>query len=368
MKVLFVCNEVSLRNGWGVINYYTILEAVKAGLEVHVLTDDSQSNLPLSGVTYHPVLFGIGQGKKSLWKVLKSFFYIKKLIVNQSFDVIHVLVEPYLIYFSLLKHKNIVLSLVGTYSLSIIKDSSLRLFYKLALKNIRRFLSISHYTGDTFNKYLNRKYEYHVVPLGVDVSLFNTLGQTGTKELSFTFVGHLKERKGLVYAIKAVSLIKDKYPSLRLYVIGLDNNEYALQCKELVKSLNCEGNVLFEGFIKQDQLMSYYGKSLCNILPSVNAETGAFEGFGLIHLEANASSILTIGSKNCGNESAIIEGVTGFLVEQKNFNELADRMENVIKIYLDGQYSEYAKNCYQFALKNSWSNYFSVTRNYYDLE
>ena len=51
----------------------------------------------------------------------------------------------------------------------------------------------------------------------------------------------------------------------------------------------------------------------------------AFEGFGLVFLEANAKGMPCIGSINCGAEEAILNGKTGYIVDPYNFKEVAQK-------------------------------------------
>ena len=366
MKILYVCNEVTKRNGWGVINFHTIKGAIESGHEVHVLTEVDAPSLIIAGVKYYPMLFDIGGIRQNPMQFIKSFFKLRNLLKSENYDVVHILVEPYLLYFSILNHPNIVLSLVGTYAISIFKDSALSTLYKRALAKVHRLLAISDYTAAYFRKNVTDAYPIFVVPLGVDMGVFNfRYDPNHMKKQWFTLVGQLKERKGVKVAIKAIANLKERYPEIKLHIIGADNGNYAKSCKALVEELGVSGQVEFTGALSQASLVDFYHNSIGNVLPSVNAEDGSFEGFGLIHLEANACSILTIGSKDCGNESAIKEGISGFLAEQNDDKSLSQCMEKIIKIHIDGDYEQYAHKCYQYAVQNSWDNYFKTVCNQY---
>jgi len=366
MKILYICNEISKSNGWSVINYYTVKGALDAGHEVHVLTEINGQNLKLPGLKIHNFLFEAGAARKNILGLVKSFFQIQKLLKKNSYDIVHILVEPYLFYFSVLNHPRIVFSLVGTYAISIFKDSAFKALYLKALSKVHTFLAISQYTADFFAKTVFSPPSIHVVPLGVDMSVFNLpYDKNNEKEIAFTFVGHLKQRKGLGFAIEAINRLKQNHPAIKLYVVGSDKGHYSDNCKSRVKELGLESNVLFLGFKSHQEIAELYQKCVGNVLPSVNATDGAFEGFGLIHLEANACSILTIGSNNCGNESAIKDGQTGFLAQQQDFQDLSKKMEEVIQIYLSGNYEKYAHLCYEHAKTNNWKNYFSSIQQYY---
>lgn len=366
MKILYLCNEITLRNGWGVINYYTVQNAADQGHDVTVLTEVGAPNLPLNNVKTIPSLFRIGYTLAEYKILLKSLLQIRKLIKEEKYDAIHILVEPYLIYFYLLNHKNIVLNLVGTYAITIFQNSRLAPLYRKALNKVHRLVAISQYTADFFKEHVSNKKEIEVVPLGVDTDTFNIkFDQATPKQPWFTLVGHIKARKGVKYAIEAIKALKQHYPDVTLNVVGSLDGKYATECKSMVEAEGLQENVKFLGVQERSKILELYTQSIGNILPSVNADDGSFEGFGLIHLEANACSILTIGSENCGNESAIVHGETGFLAKQRDSEDLAKWMSQIIEIYRKGEYEAYAKKCYSYALTQDWKNYFQQMQKLY---
>jgi glycosyltransferase involved in cell wall biosynthesis len=56
-----------------------------------------------------------------------------------------------------------------------------------------------------------------------------------------------------------------------------------------------------------------------------------FEGFGLVHVEANACGTLTIGTRNCGNEDAILED-NGLVVDYGDDNALSQGIIDALTI------------------------------------
>jgi glycosyltransferase involved in cell wall biosynthesis len=195
--------------------------------------------------------------------------------------------------------------------------------------------------------------------LGVDNDLYGSQEKTEnkSKEEAFCFVGEIKPRKGLLYAIKAIEKLKDTYPDIRLYVLGKEQfGEYSNACRNYVSEKNLKDNVIFIGYIPNDKKKQYYHRCIANVLPSVN-ENNYFEGFGLIHLEANAAGIPSIGSKNCGNESAIRDGINGFLCAQKDVDTLYDRMRYILSIKDREEYHRFCERCKEYAQKNDWKNY-----------
>ena len=95
----------------------------------------------------------------------------------------------------------------------------------------------------------------------------------------------------------------------------------------MVKRENLEDVVHFCGYIPPEELPLYY--SLCDvyIMPSRELrDRGDTEGFGITYLEANACEKPVVGGRSGGVEDAIVDGVTGFLVDPLNSEDIADAL------------------------------------------
>ncbi|MEM8713857.1 MAG: glycosyltransferase, partial [Planctomycetota bacterium] len=83
----------------------------------------------------------------------------------------------------------------------------------------------------------------------------------------------------------------------------------------------------------------------------VTASDGGFEGFGIVYLEAAASGTPAIGSLDSGAEDAIVDGVSGLLVEQK-----PDAIHAALSALLDdeGLRKELEAGGLEHAARSSW--------------
>jgi glycosyltransferase involved in cell wall biosynthesis len=359
LKILYFCNAVNRKNGWCVINYYCCREAVESGHEVLALTSVDAANDPIEGVKFYPILFPVGGLRQNILLGFRSFFQVGQVIKKENPDLVHVLVEPYLLYLGLIRAKRLVLTIVGTFAVSIFKDSGIKFFYWRALSRVKKIISISDYTADVFRKSVSSKNEIVTVPLGVDFEAFRKREESKQREILFCFVGHIKPRKGLIFLLEAMAKIGKQYPEAKLSIVGsFEDESYADRCKKLVAEKGLSDNVKFLGRLSQEDVCALYGRSILNLLPSYGTTSGAFEGFGLIHLEANAAGTLTLGCLDSGNESAIVDGRSGFLVRQESVDDIVEKMKEVIEIYKTGNYDRYSEQCIQYAKSNSWQKYF----------
>ncbi|MHB1241009.1 MAG: glycosyltransferase, partial [Gammaproteobacteria bacterium] len=73
-------------------------------------------------------------------------------------------------------------------------------------------------------------------------------------------------------------------------------------------------------------VINWMHKAAMLVLPSVRTRTGRTEGLGMVVLEAAAAGVPAIGTRHGGIPEVIIDGETGYLVPERDTDELAVRM------------------------------------------
>jgi glycosyltransferase involved in cell wall biosynthesis len=368
MKILFITNEVNTTTGWGVTGYNTIKEISKKHA-CDVITLKKSENLYIENVNYFPILTTTSDAKVKMLLLLKDYIQIRSNVSSSSYDVVHFLIEPFLPLAFFFNNKYLLLEIHGTYGVTSFVSGFNRFFYKKALLKIDTVISNSQYTKDKFIKSSGYIKNIEVVPLGVDVN--NKEYSYVNKEKSFCFVGHIKKRKGLINLLRALNEIIQigKYSDTKLYLIGSDKSDthahqgYLKECMDYIDTHNMGKNIIFTGKVSEKELYEYYKKCKANVLPSININNN-FEGFGLIHLEANSVGTLTIGSNDCGNETAINNKKSGYLLEQNNVDELKDTLIKILKIS-DENYKKISTDCIRHAKNNTWGKHAEKLNNIY---
>lgn len=178
-----------------------------------------------------------------------------------------------------------------------------------------------------------------VIPMGVDLLKFKEFD--GERE-DLLFVGRLSEKKGVKYLIGAMPKILERFPTLKLNIIG--DGEEKKNLINLSQSLNLENNVKFLGPKKNEELPQYYNQSLMFVGPSIITGSGDREGFGLVFVEALGSGCITVSSDLPQISDIIVEGVTGYTVEQNSSDSISDKvcwimnnLETAKKVSCDGR-------------------------------
>ncbi len=143
-------------------------------------------------------------------------------------------------------------------------------------------------------------------------------------------LARLVERKGQDKVIEALPLIKKEIPDVRYVICGRGNDEARL--RRIVAEKGVEGEVVFAGFVPIEARGAFYDACDVYVMPSREMpDKGDIEGFGITYLEANAFGKPVIGGRSGGVSEAVIDGVTGILVDPRDVNDLASACIRLLK-------------------------------------
>jgi phosphatidyl-myo-inositol dimannoside synthase len=89
--------------------------------------------------------------------------------------------------------------------------------------------------------------------------------------------------------------------------------------------------VIFAGQVPAADLPEIYALSDVFVMPSrAPAEANDVEGFGMVFLEANACAKPVIGGRSGGIPDAVMDGVTGLLVNPHDSEEIAAALTRLL--------------------------------------
>jgi len=170
----------------------------------------------------------------------------------------------------------------------------------------------------------------------------NLSKEYGDKKIILS-VSHLIKTKGIDLNLKAISRLKEKYPTIHYLIIGEGKARKKLE--KIVKNLNLQDKVEFLGQLPHNKVMEYM--SICDIfsLPSWK------EGFGVVYIEAMAHKKPVIACEGEGPEDFIKDKKTGLLVKPKDVGSLAEAIDFLLSN------SERAKEIGERAKKLVLENY-----------
>jgi phosphatidylinositol alpha-1,6-mannosyltransferase len=154
------------------------------------------------------------------------------------------------------------------------------------------------------------------------------LGQRYRDQVILT-VGNLVSRKGHDMVIRALSKLRDRLPNVTYLIVG--DGPYRDQIEKVSKDVGVRDHVVFAGQIPSEDLPHVYAISDVFAMPSRDqSEACDVEGFGLVFLEANACGKPVIGGRCGGMPDAIVDGVTGFLVNPEDPEDIAIALRRLL--------------------------------------
>ncbi|AEH06042.1 glycosyltransferase family 4 protein [Methanothermococcus okinawensis] len=337
-NILLITNELNTTNGWATVGYHLNKE-LNNEYNVIVLSQNTDKNNKCNLITSNHYY--------NFYRLLKDYSTIKNSLHNKNFDLIICNIEPFLPLAVLLKkyfNSKLILFGFGTYIYYPFVKFPYKYYNKFWIKYVDKIIVPSKFTYNKVRVWY-KKDNLFIVKLGVNIDEYHPVNIK--KEKAFVFVGAQKERKGVTYLILAFDKLVKEYPDVKLYMVGKKSEKYY----NFVKNHNLHENIIFTGEVNHNELLEYYSKSFAHVLPSINTKN-AFEGFGLVHLEANACGIPSIGSLGTANEEVIVDEYNGFLCPQKDVKCLYERMKTLLE---DKQlYSKMCKNSLKYAKEHTW--------------
>ncbi|MEM8612169.1 MAG: glycosyltransferase family 4 protein [Cyanobacteria bacterium P01_H01_bin.105] len=120
--------------------------------------------------------------------------------------------------------------------------------------------------------------------------------------------------KGVDVTIRALPAIADIYPNVKYLVIGRGDDQPRLA--QLAKDLGVAEQVVFAGFVSNEDLVEHYRLADVYVMPSQ-------EGFGIVYLEAMACGIPVISGDDDGSADPLQDGRLGWRVPYRDPNAVA---------------------------------------------
>lgn len=193
------------------------------------------------------------------------------------------------------------------------------------------FIAVSKYVKEHTSKFLsyhNKKVEVIYNP--IDAKLFSPL-QLEPEYNNITFMGTVCEKKGVRQLIQAFPIVKEQFPKAVLNIYGRDwkypdGSSYIERLKEieLPKIKPFDKEVIFHGRIDLKEIPLRYAKAAVCVFPS------HMETLGLVAPEAMAMEKTVVFTKLGPGPEVIKEGVTGFLCDPKNPEDIANKIKEVL--------------------------------------
>jgi glycosyltransferase involved in cell wall biosynthesis len=190
---------------------------------------------------------------------------------------------------------------------------------KYLLKNCSQVIAVSEFIKGKLLELGVPEEKIVVHYIGIDTNKFEPVPQIH-REPIVLFVGRLVEKKGCTYLIQAMKDVQASFPDAELVVIGDGPLRRQLE-GEADKSLR---KFRFLGVKPHHVVKEWMNRAKVFSVPSIAAESGDAEGFGLVFAEAQAMGVPVVSFQSGGIPEAVSHGETGFLVPEKDWEGLAE--------------------------------------------
>ena len=139
----------------------------------------------------------------------------------------------------------------------------------------------------------------------------------------------LVEKKGVKYGILAIAKLAKVNPNIEYNIVGDGPLKENLQ--QLIQELDIGDIVKLLGWKQQQELVDILNNTDILIAPSVTSENGDQEGIPVAIMEAMAVGLPIISTQHSSIPELVEDGVSGFLVPEKDVNALAKKLGYMIE-------------------------------------
>lgn len=158
---------------------------------------------------------------------------------------------------------------------------------------------------------------YDVLPgSGVNLNNYTVSEYPNGETVDFVFVSRIMKEKGIDQYLDAAKEIRKKHPETRFHICGFCEQAY----EEKLQRLNEDGIIIYHGLVKD--MAAIYRQMSCTIHPTYYPE-----GLSNVLLESAASGRPIITTNRCGCREVVDDGVNGYVVEERNSQDLIEKIE-----------------------------------------
>lgn len=212
-------------------------------------------------------------------------------------------------------------------------NSMMNNHYEYGLVNINKYSAVisatQHQTDDIKNRF-NPKVKMYTIPVGIVPETVLSSPRVAMSKRTYgkiIAVARIASEKRLGDLVRAVKIVHDSIPEVTLDLYGYadSTNNYAEKkhVQKVADDLNISDLVTFKGYV--NDVASVYDDA------QIFGLTSTMEGFNLAIMEAISHGVLGLTyNVNYGPNNIIEDGVNGYIVENGDYEQLANKMINVL--------------------------------------
>lgn len=200
---------------------------------------------------------------------------------------------------------------------------------RFLLKRADKVIFISNATRQYWEKtetYRNAIVRYN--GFNLDKYIAEKENDMAENKLNLLMAGAISQGKGSLEAVKAIKvLVKRNIKNIHLRMVGEGTPEYVGKIRQYIARNKIEEYVEIISF--QKNLSQLRRRSDIALMCSKK------EALGRVTIESMAGKLLVIASDSGGTKELVKDGITGYLYESGNYNQLADKIEYALNHWSD---------------------------------
>jgi colanic acid/amylovoran biosynthesis glycosyltransferase len=188
------------------------------------------------------------------------------------------------------------------------------------------FLPLSNQMKDELIRLGCNRQKVVVHRIGVDINRFNFLPRKlkNNGKVNLLTIARLVEKKGVQYSVDAVAKVIKKHPDIEYNIVG--DGPLKSNILSLINKLKISNNAKLLGWKTQEEIIKLMKDVDILLVPSVTAQDGDQEGTPAVLMEALAQGIPVISTYHSGIPELVQDGISGFLVPERDTNALAEKI------------------------------------------
>jgi glycosyltransferase involved in cell wall biosynthesis len=200
---------------------------------------------------------------------------------------------------------------------------------KKSFKKADHVIAVSSYVAETTRELLNLgNIPINILYNPIDTNRFYQSDSNKVEKHTVFFAGTIIEKKGIRQLVQSLEYLIDDFPNIKLLIAGRDatipgtNKPYKQVLDEAITD-KIRPHIQFLGIIPNFDIPKYIEKANVCCYPS------HMEAMPLAWLEVLAMGKIFIGSTTGPGPEAVHDGVTGFLVNPFNPEEISEKIRYV---------------------------------------
>ena len=198
-----------------------------------------------------------------------------------------------------------------------------------SFKKADAFIAVSNYVGYKTQECLKMPFKFSTIYNSVDVDKFSLSDPEHIKPKTLLFVGTVCEKKGVRQLILAMPMIKDKFPTVQLKIVGRDwkfpdGSSYIEYLKQFI-DIEVQDNVTIVGAVHHKEIATLLDCAQVCVFPS------HMEAMPIAWLEALSKGKAVVASNIGPGREAILNFKTGLLADPFSPKDISEKICYMLK-------------------------------------